>query len=146
MELIGGYFPLHILKMSITKLCLKITKFILHPHHSGYCDLNDVVYGLIRLSVSTVNRTYEHSGITHVTPFRICRKHLTEFSTCGPWVRTYSKLFSCESAFTVCSCRAQSMEIYTYGRVSRGSLPRVCRYGLLYLWTVKYEHHHPLNF
>ena len=26
--------------------------------------------GRIRLSVSTVNRTYELSGITHVTPFR----------------------------------------------------------------------------
>ena len=33
--------------------------------------------GCIRLSVSTVNRTYELSGITHVTPFRKYGKHST---------------------------------------------------------------------
>ena len=39
----------------------------------------------------------------------------------------------------VCSYRAQSNEICTYGRVSRGFLPRVRRYGLLYLPTVEYR-------
>ena len=97
------------------------------------------VKGRIRLSVSTVNRTYELSGITHVTPFRKYGKHSTGPSTYGPWVRTYSKLFSCKSVLTVCSYRAQSNEICTYGRVSRGSLPRVRRYGLLYLRTVEYD-------
>ena len=97
------------------------------------------LFGRIRLSVSTVNHTYELSGITHVTPFRKYGKHSTGPSTYGPWVRTYSKLFSCKSVLTVCSYRAQSNEICTYGRVSRGSLPRVCRYGLLYLWTVEYD-------
>ena len=85
--------------------------------------------GRIRLSVSTVNRTYELSGITHVTPFRKYGKHSTGPSTYGPWVRAYSKLFSRKSVLTVCSYRAQSNEICTYGRVSRGSLPRVRRYG-----------------
>ena len=51
--------------------------------------------GRIRLSVSTVNRTYELSGIAHVTPFPEYVKHSTGSSTYGPWVRTYSKLFSC---------------------------------------------------
>ena len=96
--------------------------------------------GRIRLSVSTVNRTYELSGITHVTPFRKYGKHSTGPSTYGPWVRTYSKLFSCKPVLTVCSYRAQSNEICTYGRVSRGSLPRVRRYGLLYLRTVENDH------
>ena len=41
------------------------------------------------------------------------------------WVRTCSKLFFCKSVRTVCSYSAQSNEICTYGRVSRGSLPRV---------------------
>ena len=95
--------------------------------------------GRIRLSVSTVNRTYELSGITHVTPFRKYGKHSTGTSTYGPWVRTYSKLFSCKPVLTVCSCRAQSNEIWMYGRVSRGSIPRVRRYGLLYLRTVEYD-------
>ena len=91
--------------------------------------------GRIRLSVSAVNRTCELSGITHVTPFRKYGKHSTGPSTYGPWVRTYSKL-SCTSILTVCSYRAQSNEICAYGRVSRGSLPRVRWYGLLYLRTV----------
>ena len=75
----------------------------------------------IRLFVSTVNRTYELSGITHVTPFCKYGNHLTGPSTFGPWVRTYSKLFSCKSVLTVCSYRAQSNEICTYGRVSSES-------------------------
>ena len=95
--------------------------------------------GRIRVSVSTVNRTYELSGITHVTSFRKYGKHSTAPSTYGPWVRTYSKLFSCKSVLTVCSYRTQSNEIHTYGRVSRGSIPRVRRYGLLYLRTVEYD-------
>ena len=95
--------------------------------------------GRIRLSVSTVNPTYELSGITHVTSFRKYGKHSTGPSTYGPCVRTYSKLFSCKPVLTVCSYRAQSNEIHTYGRVSRGSIPRVCRYGLLYLRTVEYD-------
>ena len=41
-------------------------------------------------------------------------------STYGPWVRTYSKLFSCKSVLMVCSHRAQSNGICTYGRASRG--------------------------
>ena len=95
--------------------------------------------GCIRLSVSTVNRTYELSGITHVTPFRKYGKHSTGPSTYGPWARTYSKLFSCKPVLTVCSYGAQSNEICTYGRVSRGTIPRVRRYGLLYLRTVEYD-------
>ena len=95
--------------------------------------------GRIRLSVSTVNRTYELSGITHVTSFRKYGKHLSGPSTYGSWLRTYSKLFSCKSVLTVCSYRAQSNEIHTYGRVSHGSIPRVRRYGLLYLRTVEYD-------
>ena len=86
--------------------------------------------GRIRLSISTVNCTYELSGITHVTPFRKYGKHSTGSSTYGPWVRTYSKLFSCKSVLTVCSYRAHSNKICMYGRVSRGSLPRVRRNGL----------------
>ena len=97
------------------------------------------ITGRIRLSVSTVNRTYELSGITHVTSFRKYGKHSTGPSTYGPWVRTYSKLFSSKSVLTVCSYRAQSNEIHTYGRVSHGSIPRVPRYGLLYLRTVEYD-------
>ena len=96
--------------------------------------------GRIRLSVSTVNRTYELSGITHVTPFREYGKHSTGSSTYGPWSRTYSKLFSCKPVLTVCSYGAQSNEICTYGSVSRGTIPRVRRYGLLYLRTVEYDH------
>ena len=96
--------------------------------------------GRIRLSISTVNRTYELSGITHVTSFRKYGKHSTAPCTYGPWVRTYSKLFSCKSVLTVCSYRTQSNEIHTYGRVSRGSIQRVRRYGLLYLRTVEYDH------
>ena len=112
-------------------------------HCWDYCHvvkslLNLQINGRIRLCVSSANRTYELSGITHVTPFRRYGKHSTGPSTYGPWVRTY-KLFSCKSVLTVCSYRAQSNEIYTYGRVSRGSLPRVRRYGLLYLRTVEYD-------
>ena len=43
----------------------------------------------------------------------------------------------CDRGF---SYRAQSNKICTCGRVSRGSLPRVCSYGLLYLRTVEYDH------
>ena len=97
-----------------------------------------------RLSYSTVRKYSKPylriSRITHVTPFHIYGKHSTGPSTYGPWVRTYSKLFSCKSVLTVCSYRAQSNEIYTYGWVSHGSLPRVHRYGLLYLRTVEYDH------
>ena len=106
-------------------------------HHSPPPQERDI--GRIRLSVSTVNRTYELSGITHVTSFRKYGKHSTAPSTYGPWVRTCSKLFSCKSVLTVCSYRAQSNEIHTYARVSRGSIPRVSRYGLLYLRTVEYD-------
>ena len=72
-----------------------------------------------------------------MTPFRRYGKHSTGPSTYGPWVRTYSKLFSCKSVLTVCSYRAQSNEICTYGRVSHGSLPRIRTYDLLYLRTVE---------
>ena len=98
------------------------------------------VSGRIWLSVSTVNHTYKLSGMNHVTPFRKYRKHLTGLSTYGPRVRTNSKLFSCKSVLTVCGYRAQSNEICTYGGVSRKSLPRVHRYGLLYLRTVEHDH------
>ena len=108
------------------------------------------VIGRIRLSVSTVNRTYELSEITHVTPFRKYGKHSTGTSkvTYGPWARAYSKLFSCKPVLTVCSYGAQSNEICTYGRVSRGSIPRVRRYGLLFLQTVEYDQYYiiqPVN-
>ena len=107
-----------------------------------YCNSIPGGDGRIRLLVSTVNRTYELSGIIHVTPFPCFRKygkHSTGPSIYGPWVRTYSKLFSCKSVFTIFSYKAQSNEICTYGRVSRGSLPRVRRYDWLYLWTVEYD-------
>ena len=106
-------------------------------------DLYSWSIGRIRLSVSTVNRTYELSGITHVTPFRKKGKHSTGPSTYGLWVRTYSKLFSCKPALTVCRYGTQSNEICTYGRVSRGTLPRVRMYALLYLRTVEYDHSRP---
>ena len=93
----------------------------------------------IRLPESTASRTYELWWIAHVTPFRKYGKHSTEPSTYGPLVQTYGKLFSCKSVLTVCSYRAQSNEICTYGRVSRGSLQKVCRYGFLYLRTVEYD-------
>ena len=96
--------------------------------------------GRIRLSVSTVNRTYELSGITHVTPFRKYGKHSTGPSSYGPWFRTYSKLFSCKCVLTAWSYRAQPNEISTYSSVSRGSLLVFRRYGLLYLRTVEYDH------
>ena len=53
-------------------------------------------------------------------------------SAYGLWVRTYNKLLYCKSFPTLCSYRAQSNEICTYGRLSHGCLPRVPRYGLLY--------------
>ena len=68
--------------------------------------------------------------------------------TYGPWARAYSKLFSCKPVLTVCSYGAQSNEICTYGRVSRGSIPRVRRYGLLFLQTVEYDQYYiiqPVN-
>ena len=123
-----------------------IIKTCTYDHHSGFIKKKTwinfyLVIGRIRLSVSTVNRTYELSGITHVTPFRKYGKHSTGPSTYGPWSRTYSKLFSCKPVLTVCSYGAQSNEICTYGRVSRGTIPRVRRYGLLYLRTVEYDHY-----
>ena len=42
-----------------------------------------ITNGRIRLSVSTVNRTYELSGITHVTLSRKYGKHSTGPSTYG---------------------------------------------------------------
>ena len=90
--------------------------------------------GRIGLSVSTVNRTYELSGITHVTPFRKYGIHSTGPSTTRTLSPcTYSKLFSCKSILTICSYRAQLNETFTYGKVPRGSLPRVRRYHWLYL-------------
>ena len=97
------------------------------------------MFGHIRLFISAENRTYELSGITHVTPFRKYGKHSTGPSSYGSRVRTYNKLFSSKSVLTVCGNRAQSNDICTYRRVPRGSLPRVRRYGLLYLRTVKYD-------
>ena len=95
------------------------------PRSQQNTTKHNLVIGRIRLSVSTINRTYELSGITHVTPFRRYGKHSTGSSTYGPRVHTYTKLFSCKSVLTVCSYRAQSNEFCTYGRVSRGSLPGV---------------------
>ena len=105
----------------------------------SYSNSRSRCYGRIQLSLSTVNRTYELLGITPVTPFHKYGKHSTGPSTYGPWVRTYNKLFSCMSVLMVSSYRAQSNEICTYGRVSRGSLLRVRRYSLLYLRTVEYN-------
>ena len=73
--------------------------------------LNQGTMGRIQLLVSTVNRTYELSGINHKAPFRKYGKHSTGPSIYGPWVRTYNKLFSCKSVLLVCSYRAQSNEI-----------------------------------
>ena len=72
-------------------------------------------YGCIRLSVSTVNSTYELSRITHVTRFCKYRKHSTGPSAYGPWVHTYSKLLTRKSMPTVWNSRVQSNEISTYG-------------------------------
>ena len=109
-----------------------------HDINCASCDRCSI--GHIRLSVSAVNHKYELSGITHVTPLRKYGKHSTGPSTYGPWVRTYSKLFSCKSVLVICSYRAQSNEIFMYWRVSSGSLPRIRRCGLLYLRTVEYDH------
>ena len=109
------------------------------PRSQQSTTKHNLVIGRIRLSVSTVNRNFELSGLTQVTPFRKYGKHSTGSSTYGPRVRTYTKLFSCKSVLTVCSYRAQSNEFCTYGRVSRGSLPRVRRYDLLYLRPVEYD-------
>ena len=72
-------------------------------------------YGLLYL------RTVEHDHTTGPSTYRL-------------WVHTYSKLFSCKFVLTICTCSYgdHCNESYTYGRVSRRSLPRVCRYGLLY--------------
>ena len=62
---------------------------------SGRIDRVPLHTGRIQLSVSTVNRTYELSGITDMTPFHKYGKHSTGPSTYGLWARTYSKLVSC---------------------------------------------------
>ena len=103
----------------INTLCIQTIRY--------YSDI-----GRIRLSISMVSRIYELSGITHVTPFREYGKRSTGPSTYGPLARTYSKLFSFKTVLTV------EWNLYVYGRVSRGSLPRVRRYSLLYLRTVEY--------
>ena len=94
--------------------------------------------GYIHLSVGTVKRTYEFSGVTHVTPFCRYRKHSTGPITYGSWVCTYSKFGSSESVLVIKSDRAQSNAICTYGRESHDSLARIHRYSLLYLKTGKY--------
>ena len=142
------YFKESVVSMKYCSCCVKTSySYFRNPTKSSrenfiQCGNWALVFvsGRIRLSVSTVNSTYELSGITHVTPFHKNRKHSTGLSTYGPWFRTYSNLFSYKSVLTVCSYSAQSNEICTYGRVSRRSLPRVLRYGLLYLRTVEYDH------
>ena len=96
--------------------------------------------GCIRLSVSTINCTYELLGTTHVTPFRSYRNHSTGPSTYGPRVHTYSKLISCNPTLRFVVIKAQSNKIYTYGMVSHGSFPRIRRYGSFNLRTVEYDH------
>ena len=93
--------------------------FVCINDETGKCTIRD--NGRIRPSVSTANRTYEPSRTTHMTSPRKHGKHSTGPSTYEPWVRTYSKLFSCKSVLTVCSYRAQPNEIHTCGRASRGS-------------------------
>ena len=76
--------------LATLRVCVE--KFLGIP---DYDKVHETNIGRIQISVSTVNRSYELSGITHVTPFRKYRKHSTGPSTYGPWVHTYSKLFSC---------------------------------------------------
>ena len=133
-------FVLRLEKLLINQSNRRWVQKLQHSYDVTVMSERDI--GRIRLSVSTVNRTYELSGITHVTPFRKYGKHSTGPSTCGPWARTYStysKLFSCKPVLTIWSYGAQSNEICTYGRVSRETIPRVRRYGLLYLRTVEYD-------
>ena len=125
-----------VLKQSVWPLSLSARKIQMTSH-----DM--IVNPCIGLSVRTVNRTYEISWITHVTPFHRYGKHST-----GP---SNKLLMDNESILTAncsavnyiltgCSYGAQSNEIYTYERVSRGSLTRVRGYSLLYLLTVEYDH------
>ena len=80
------------------------------------------IIGRIRMSLNRVNRIYEFSGVTHVTPFHRYRKHST-----GPvsWVRTHSEFGPSQSVLPVESYSAQSNVIHIYGRESHGSLARM---------------------
>ena len=89
----------------------------------------------VHWSYSTaVYRTYKLPGVTHVTPSCTYGKHSTGPSTNRSWVRTYNRLFSCKSVLKICGYRAQSNEIHTYGRLSRGSPPRVRKYTICHTY------------
>ena len=123
-------------KQSVWPLSLSARKIQMTSH-------NVIVNPYIRLSVRTVNRTYEISWITHVTPFRRYGKHSTGPSNQLLTDNESIPAASCSAVsyiLTDCSYGAQSNEIYTHGRVSRGSHPRVRGYSLLYLRTVEYDH------
>ena len=95
-------------------------------------------YDSIRLSVSTVNRTYELSRVTHVTCFHRHGKHSTGTSTFGLWIHTYSKFNSSESLLTLHSYKAQSIVFRAWRKESHGLLTRIRRYGLLYFRACEY--------
>ena len=54
------------------------------PRVLSYTAINWCQWSYSTVRVSTVNRTYELSGITHVTPFRKYGKHSTGPTTYGP--------------------------------------------------------------
>ena len=94
--------------------------------------------GRIRLSVSTVNRTCELTWHPSVSTENIrlgpvlTDRESVPIASCSP-VSPFLRFVVTEPNVT------KSNEIPTYGRVSRWSIPRVRRYGLLYLRTVEYD-------
>ena len=70
-----------------------------------------IYIGRIRMSISTVNRIYELSVITHVTLLHKYRQqHSTGPSIYRPWVHTCSKLFCRKSVLTICSYKPSRMK------------------------------------
>ena len=114
----------------------KFQLYFLHKYQAVLIQIYH--YGHIPLSLSTVNRIYQFSRVTRITPFCRYKKHSTGPITCWLWVRTYSKFGSSESAFTVQNDWVQSNAIHTFGRESRSSFERIRRFGLLYLQTGEY--------
>ena len=82
--------------MDIHNWIMDIHNSIMDLHNYGV--LSPLALHSIRLSVSTANRTYELSGITHVTPFPRKTFDWAQYSrTYEPWVSAYNNLSSCES-------------------------------------------------
>ena len=95
------------------------------------------VYDRIGLSVSTTGRTYKLTEVTPATPLHTCRFHSTGICNYKSLKRTYRMITCSRYGLTIRKYWAQSNASHSYGRVSHGLFPRVCRYGLLYLRTVE---------